>query len=634
MLPPPVSDVIDVLAVGEPIELASLRTITDPAAIEEADMRGLITVEPVDGGMEVRVAHPLYGEVRRNRAPPLRLRRLRGLVAAELAVSGDREDVRVVMRRATLSLDSDLEPHPDLFIRAAQGAAWYSDMPLAERLADAAVRAGGGAEASFARAYALMVLNRGQQADVVLADLPAAALTDADRARLAFMRATNRLWALGDPDGAKRLIDEASQSIPAQAHGCIDVFHMMYWAAMGKPAVAMEFSKNHAPGELPQFVAATAARAITMAAGDAGNIAEAMAAADVGYALAARSFETAIMRFLIGESHVSALLQSGRIAEALSKADELRQQAADLPGDAALLSTAIRGLAALGAGRVASACALLDPLIELLSGSGESIGWEYRFQLPRTIALAMRGLADEAAASLAELENKRHPSWRWLDPEHKTARAWVTACQGAVSEAIKMVVSAAENARFNGQFAVEVMCLQTATQFGDRSCAPRLCELQTTVEGPRVGVAVRFAAALQAGDGVELACVSQEFESIGDLMGAIDAAAHAAVAYRGKDLRGSALGCSTRAQTLGRTVRCASTPALRQASEPLPLTGREREIVTLLGEGLTSPAIAQRLTLSVRTVEGHIYRAMAKTGAATREDLAALLPGHTRRFHG
>ena len=203
VLRPPVSDVIDVLAVGEPIELASLRTITDPAAIEEADMRGLITVEPVDGGMEVRVAHPLYGEVRRNRAAPLRLRRLRGLVAAELAAADDRDDVRVVMRRATLSLDSDLEPDPDLFIRAAQGAAWYSDMPLAERLADAAIRAGGGAEASFVRAYALMVLDRGQQADVVLADIPTAALTDADRARLAFMRATNRLWALGDPDGSE-----------------------------------------------------------------------------------------------------------------------------------------------------------------------------------------------------------------------------------------------------------------------------------------------------------------------------------------------------------------------------------------------------------------------------------------------
>ena len=34
----------------------------------------------------------------------------------------------------------------------------------------------------------------------------------------------------------------------------------------------------------------------------------------------------------------------------------------------------------------------------------------------------------------------------------------------------------------------------------------------------------------------------------------------------------------------------------------------------LLGEGLSSPAIAERLTLSARTVEGHIYRAMTKTG--------------------
>src|SRR5262249_31490006 len=153
-----------------------------------------------------------------------------------------------VMHRATLSLDSDLQPDPDLLVRAAQGAAWYSDMPLAERLADAGMHAGGGAEASFVRAYMLTMLNRGQEADVVLADLPTAALTDADRARLAFMRGTNRLWGLGDPEGAKRLIDEAARSIPAPAHGCIDVFHMMYWAAMGKPAVALRFSTNLALG--------------------------------------------------------------------------------------------------------------------------------------------------------------------------------------------------------------------------------------------------------------------------------------------------------------------------------------------------------------------------------------------------
>jgi DNA-binding CsgD family transcriptional regulator len=31
----------------------------------------------------------------------------------------------------------------------------------------------------------------------------------------------------------------------------------------------------------------------------------------------------------------------------------------------------------------------------------------------------------------------------------------------------------------------------------------------------------------------------------------------------------------------------------------------------------------------VRTVEGHIYRAMAKTGTTSREELAALLPRRT-----
>ena len=63
-----------------------------------------------------------------------------------------------------------------------------------------------------------------------------------------------------------------------------------------------------------------------------------------------------------------------------------------------------------------------------------------------------------------------------------------------------------------------------------------------------------------------------------------------------------------------------------QAAERLPLTDREHEIVMLIGEGLSNRAVAQRLTLSIRTVEGHIYRAMAKTGTASRDDLAALLP--------
>ena len=204
----------------------------------------------------------------------------------------------------------------------------------------------------------------------------------------------------------------------------------------------------------------------------------------------------------------------------------------------------------------------------------------------------------------------------------------MAAGQGAVSEAITVLVSAAERASAERRFAAEVLCLQTATQFGDRSSAPRLRELEAMVEGPRVGLAARFAEALRNGDAAELASVSEEFEQIGDLVAAVDAAAHAALAYRRQDKRGSALGSVTRAVALAE--RCgASTPALRQAAEPLPLTDREEEIVMLIGEGLSNRAVAERLTLSVRTVESHIYRAMSKTGTTSREELAALLPHRT-----
>ena len=53
----------------------------------------------------------------------------------------------------------------------------------------------------------------------------------------------------------------------------------------------------------------------------------------------------------------------------------------------------------------------------------------------------------------------------------------------------------------------------------------------------------------------------------------------------------------------------------------------------LIGGGLSNRDIAARLNLSVRTVEGHIYKAMIKTGTAGREELAALLPKHRPQTH-
>lgn len=628
----PVSDVIDVLAIGEPIGLASLQRMTSPAAVEEADRRGLITLEPAAGGEEVRVAHPMYGEVRRRRAPRTSLRRLRGLVAAELAAAADRDDIRVVVRRAALSLDSDLILDADLLARAAQGAVWLADLPLADRLAAAAVREGAGQESNFLRAHALSWLGRGEEADAVLVAVDAGAFSDVDRARLAFLRASNMLWALGDAARAKVIIDEASGTAEPDARRYVEAFLTVYWFAMDRPDLAISASKDLVLENLPEIVGVEIAGVLAAIHADAGRTAESAATAEAGYAVAARCLDAPQMRFNIADAHVTALLLAGRVGDALDLCDQVREQAADLPGAAHLLGIAIAGRAALGGGRLDTASRWLEQAVAALCASGYAMGWGFRYHLPLTTALAMCACVGEAAAGLAGLATVRRP-FRPLDFERSLAAAWVDAGQGAVSEAIAVLLASAERAARTGRFAAEVYCRQIATQFGDRSGAARLRELEAVVEGPRVGLAARLAEALRDGDAAELASLSECFEQMGDLVAAVDAAAHAAIAYRREGMRGSALRCSTRAESLAEQCGGVSTPALRQAADPLPLTAREAEVVMLIAEGLSNRDIADRLTLSVRTVESHTYRAMLKTDTTNRDELAALIRRHTPSAH-
>ncbi|WP_135454130.1 LuxR C-terminal-related transcriptional regulator [Mycobacterium sp. DL99] len=625
-LPPEVSEVVDVLAVAEPIQLDRLTAITDADSVAAAETRGLITIDATD--REVRVAHPLYAEVRRNRVPGSRLRRLRGMVATALGDREDRDAMRVVVRRAALMLDSDLALDPELLTRAAQGAVWMSDLSLADRLAHGAIEAGADAEAKFIRAHALSWLSRGEESDAVLDAIETADLTDDGRARLAFLRASNMLWSLADPVGAKRHVDEAAAGIPAEARAAIDAFYTVYWAAMGDPERARAAFGGLDLDALPAIVGAVTTWAVAASCGDAGRADEAVTAAHVGYRITDGSFDAAHTRFVIADAHIGALLLAGRIREAREEAKQLSRHAANLPGAAQLFGVALTGRAASGAGQLGVVAELLDPVVEMMRAAGERNGFGYRFHLPRVTALAIRGMADDG--TLAELDGYRHASWRYLAYEHDLVRAWVAATQGAVSEAVNIALEAADTAGANGQLAAEVWCLQTAAQFGDHSRTRRLDELTGMVEGPRVGAAAALSLALARDDGDGLAKVSTAFEEFGDLVAAADAAALAAVAYRRKGMRGSAMASATRATALAEACGGATTPALVATAERLPLTDREREIAMLLGTGVSSRVIADRLRLSVRTVEGHIYRAMAKTGVSTRAELVALLPRRHR----
>jgi DNA-binding CsgD family transcriptional regulator len=57
----------------------------------------------------------------------------------------------------------------------------------------------------------------------------------------------------------------------------------------------------------------------------------------------------------------------------------------------------------------------------------------------------------------------------------------------------------------------------------------------------------------------------------------------------------------------------------------LPLTPREGEITSLAARRLSNREIAERLVVSVRTVDNHLHSAYAKLGISGRGELSVIL---------
>jgi DNA-binding CsgD family transcriptional regulator len=65
-------------------------------------------------------------------------------------------------------------------------------------------------------------------------------------------------------------------------------------------------------------------------------------------------------------------------------------------------------------------------------------------------------------------------------------------------------------------------------------------------------------------------------------------------------------------------------PLPQTRSNPGGLTSRQIDILAMLGDGLTNAEIADRLVLSVRTVDHHVSTVLTKLGLANRRDAARL----------
>ncbi|MGW6787914.1 LuxR family transcriptional regulator AbsR2 [Streptomyces chartreusis] len=139
--------------------------------------------------------------------------------------------------------------------------------------------------------------------------------------------------------------------------------------------------------------------------------------------------------------------------------------------------------------------------------------------------------------------------------------------------------------------------------------------------GRLTGVFAEHADALARADGPALDQVARQLQERGFLLFAAEAHAQAVRAHR--DPR-AARTSRTRAVALARRCQGARTPALSGLVLG-ELTARQRQIVTLAATGLSNRQIAEKLTLSVRTVGNHLYSAYARLGASDRGALPWLV---------
>lgn len=118
------------------------------------------------------------------------------------------------------------------------------------------------------------------------------------------------------------------------------------------------------------------------------------------------------------------------------------------------------------------------------------------------------------------------------------------------------------------------------------------------------------------------------------LFGALQAGAHG---FLLKSAEPQAIILGVRAAARGESVLdpqvtdriLARALAVPEAAALPELTGREREVLQGIGEGLSNPQLAQRLGIGQSTVKTHVSQVLAKLGVSTRLQAARIAYGAT-----
>ena len=611
------------LALCEPLDLDALVELAGEDAVDAAELEGLIRIVHDGPMLNARISHPLYGDVVRRRTGTASARRLRGRIVSVLAAR-DVNSAADRIRLAQLSIDSDQVADNSLLVAAAKDAVFLANLPLGERLARSAFERGDGLRAAELLSRAVLWQGRPGEADAILAQFNPDDLDELQLVLWGIPRVSTLFWSMGEVGHAHDLLALIRQRVthPAlrlivEATGAAMAVHENK-IAEGIAAAEAVLADPTAPKQAVDFAAFAAGLAMPVAGRGADF--EPIAAR----CRAEQKPTDGMIRWMIRYGDILALTHTGRL-------DLADQRVADYSGFSSqgqfvgwAIAKIMAGLVATYRGKFAQAITSFEQALAALNAE-TSLPWRLPCRLLLARAYAGLGKTAEAERVLADANEHAGPHLALHEPMATIARAWLAAARGGERTGIDLARAAAGTAHRVGQYAVEAEALHHAARFGDRTVAARLGALAKQVDGEVAGLYARHAAAVADSDARALDAVSTDFEEAGLLLSAADAAAQAVVLYERSGSSRLRTQAAARAMRLAAVCGGATTPAIRAAARPLPISSREHEIAALIAEGLSNREIADKLTVSVRTVEGHIYHACTKLDVSDREQLAALV---------
>lgn len=628
-LEPAERHLLEVLAAAEPLGAATLEQLAPPGTLGALDREGLLAVVREGNRTSVRFAHPLHAQVVHAATAPLQLRDIHGQLAdATFATGSRRHDDR--LRLTIWRTESGHPPPATDLVDGARQALAGADRRLAERLARAAVRVGGGFEAGLALGAALAAGGSRDEAEAVFASLREPVMSDDATMRLALARAANLCGERMRLRDADMVLERAQAAITDPAmRDELAAQRALMLISRGDTgqAVAVSSTIIDRPGARTTAVV-RALRVAGFAHALTGQSDFALGCIDRGLHLlraqAPGTLTGGAENQLIA-TRWEALWFTGRLddAEALAWQQYRRGLAQRADGVRAMASLQL-GLCVRERGRVRSAVEWLREAIAL-----------FRVVQPVMLPAALAALAQahalggEAAAAQTALDEAQADGTRPMPLDEvrtEVSRAWVTAARGDVAEAQSIALRAADVAGRVSIAALEAIALHTVVRLGDpQAVATRLQAVTEGADGPLLPTLARHAAAAAAGDGCGLDDVATAFERTGMLLHAAEAAAEAAAAYHRLGHRRLARGAAGRARTLLPRCEGARTPALAGLDRPPVMTARQRQIAALAADGMTSREIGDRLQLSARTVDNHLQHIYTKLDLRGRSALPTAL---------